>query len=130
MTSEEKKEIVINVLKENGLAVCQLNVKQFDGLSELELLVPSSLNQVVKKIKRYEEYIDKDKMKYNNIIMGDMREYMGLKRVDTSKDLEIYQMDRKDVLSAICRKNGLEVYGSTIIEWIENIYQIKLKDEI
>ncbi|WP_394875529.1 hypothetical protein [Clostridium neonatale] len=115
-------------MKKNNLEICPLNMKEFEGLSDLELLAKTE--NVITKIKRREAYVGKDKMKYNNKIMGDVREHIGLERTDISRDLEIYQMDRKDVLNAVCIKNGLKVHGDIIIDWIENIYQIKLEDKI
>jgi len=45
-------------------------------------------------------------------------------------DLEIFQMDREDILNSVCNWNNLVGYGGLIRGWIEDIYQIKLKDEI
>lgn len=126
MTSQERYNIVKQILEENGLSLCTLNIKQFDKASELQLI--AGAKDIVEKIKRYEEYIDSDKMKYPENIMRDVRRNLGLDEMDTSRDLEIYQMDRKDILNAVCTWNGLIGYGYTIASWIEDIYQIKLDD--
>lgn len=130
MTSQERFNIVKGILEENELSLCVLNISQFDKLTELELLMENETNKIVEKIKRYEEYIDSDKMKYPESIMRDVRKNLGIDEMNTSRDLEIYQMDRKDVLNAVCTWNGLIGYGSTVIDWIEKIYQIELQDQI
>lgn len=125
MTSQERLDIVKEILNENDLSSCTLNIKQFDELSDLELLAGAP--KIVEKIKRYEQYIDTDKMKYPEKIMRDIRKYIGLGEKDASKDLEIYSMDRREVLNVICSCNGLEGYGHIIVGWIEDIFQIKLE---
>lgn len=47
-----------------------------------------------------------------------------------NKFIKNYFEWKKDVLNVVCIKNGFKIHGDTIIEWIENIYQIELKDEI
>lgn len=126
MTSQERFNIVKQILEENKLSLCTLNIEQFDNVSELELI--AGANDIVEKIKRYEEYVSSDKMKYPERIMRDVRKNLRLDEMDTSRDLEIYQMDRKDILNAVCTWNGLVGYGYTIAGWIEDIYQIKLED--
>lgn len=127
MTTQDRFNIVKRILEENNLSICTLNIKQFDKVSELELI--AGANEIVKKIKRYEEYINTDKMKYPENIMRDVRKNLGLDEMDVSRDLKIYQMDRKDLLNAVCATNGLiGGYGYTIAGWVEDIYQIKLND--
>ncbi|RFZ78272.1 hypothetical protein DS742_14255 [Lacrimispora amygdalina] len=128
MTSRERFNIAKDILDKNDLSLCTLNFNQFDKLSDLELIVGAE--DVVKRIKRYEAYVDKEKMKYPESIMRDVRRNLGLNEMDTSMDLEIFQMDREDILNSVCNWNNLIGYGGTIRGWIEDIYQIKLKDEI
>jgi hypothetical protein len=130
MTKQERLDIVKRIIETNGLTLCTLNIEQFNVLTELDLFMEYKTNEIVTKIKRYEEYIGKDKMKYPERIMRDVRKNLGLDEMDSSEDLEIYKMDRKDVLNAVCTWNNLPGYGSTIIRWVEEIYQIKLIDEI
>ena len=126
MTSQERFNITKQILEENNLSVCTLNIKQFDKVSELQLIVGAK--DVVEKIKRYEEHIDSDKMKYPEHIMRCIRQNLGLDEMDVSRDLEIYSMSRKEVLNAVCTWNGLVGYGYTVAGWVEDIYQIKLGD--
>lgn len=126
MISQERFNIVKEILEENNLSLCTLNIQQFDKLSDLELI--AGAKDTVEKIKRYEEYIESDKMKYPERIMRCVRQKLGLEEMDTSKDLEIYQMSRKEILNAVCTWNGLIGYGYTITGWIEDIWQIDLDD--
>jgi len=128
MTSQERFNIVKDILEKNDLSLCTLNLNQFDKISDLDLI--AGADDVVKKIRRYEAYIDKEKMKYPERIMRDVRRNLGLNEMDTSMDLEIFQMDREDILNSVCNWNNLVGYGGLIRGWIEDIYQIKLKDEI
>ena len=61
MTSQERFNIIMQILEENNLSICTLNIQQFDNVSELQLI--AGAKDVVEKIKRYEEYIDSDKIK-------------------------------------------------------------------
>lgn len=128
MTREERFNIAKDILEKNDLSLCTLNLNQFDKISDLELF--AGADDVVNRIKRYEAYVDKEKMKYPEKIMRDVRKNLGLDEMDTSMDLEIFQMDREDILNSVCNWNNLVGYGGTIRGWIEDIYQIKLKDEI
>lgn len=126
MTSQERFNMVKEILEENNLSICTLNIQQFDKASDLELL--AGAEEIVKIIKRYEKYINSDKMKYPDSIMRCVRQYLGLAEMDTSKDLEIYKMSRNEVLNADCIWNGLKDYGCKIVGWIEDIWQIELKE--
>lgn len=128
MTREERFNIAKDIIEKNDLSLCTLNLNQFDKISDLELF--AGADDVVKRIKRYEAYVDKEKMKYPENIMRDVRKNLGLDEMDTSMDLEIFQMDREDILNSVCNWNNLVGYGGKIRGWIEDIYQIKLKDEI
>lgn len=128
MTEQERFIKVKEILENNDLSLCTLNFNQFDRLTELELF--SGADEVVKRIKKYEEYICKEKVKYPERILRDVRRNLGLNEMDTSKDLKILQMDKDDILNSVCNWNNLVGYGSTIKGWVEDIYQISLKDEI
>ena len=126
MEKKQRSKLINDILKENKLQICEYNISMFDDLTDLDLI--GGAKEIVKKIKRYEEFMDTDRMKYPQYIMKTIRKKLGLDEKDTSKDLEIYQMDRKDVLDVICKNNGIEENTSNIIRWIEDIYQIKLED--
>ena len=49
MTSQERFNITKQILEENNLSVCTLNIKQFDKVSELQLI--AGAKDVVEKIK-------------------------------------------------------------------------------
>ena len=50
-------------------------------------------------------------------------------KLDESKDDEIAEMSKEEVLDRVCNWNGLIGYGSTIKQWIEDIYGVNLEDE-
>ena len=60
--------------------------------------------------------------KYFDSIMEDVRQNLGLEADDTSKDDEISEMSRDEILDRVCEWNGLIGYGSTVREWVENIW--------
>lgn len=126
MTTQERFNIVKQILEENDLSVCTLNIKQFDKVSELQLI--AGAKDIVKKIKRYEEHIDSNNMKYPEYIMMCVRQNLGLDEIDVSRDMEIYSMSRKEIFNAVCTWNGLIGYGNTIVDWVKDIYQISLND--
>lgn len=126
MTTQERFNIVKQILEENDLPVCTLNIKQFDKVSELQLI--AGAKDIVKKIKRYEEHIDSNNMKYPEYIMRCVRKNLDLDEIDVSRDMEIYSMSRKEIFNSVCTWNGLIGYGNKIADWVEDIYQISLND--
>ena len=128
MTSQERFEKVKDILENNDLGVSILYVNQFDKLSESELLIDDKVNEVVAKIKEYEVAADKDKNKYPERIMRDVRKNLGLDEMDTSHDDKIMAMAKKDVFNRYCEWNGLcGGYGYTLLNVVEDIYEINLQ---
>lgn len=66
--------------------------------------------------------------KYFDSIMEDVRQNLGLESDDTSRDDEINEMTRSEVLDRVCTWHGLIGYADTIREWIEDIWGIDLDD--
>lgn len=64
--------------------------------------------------------------KYLDSIMEAVRQNLGLEADDTSKDDEINEMTRQEVLDRVCKWNGLIGYADTIREWIEDIWGVDL----
>lgn len=66
--------------------------------------------------------------KYPDYIMKDVRQRLGLEEDDTSRDNEINTMGKYRVLCMVCNWNGLIDYGSTIADWIDDIYGFNLRN--
>ncbi len=66
--------------------------------------------------------------KYSDDIMEAVRQNLGLEADDESRDDEINDMSRQEILECVCNWNGLINYADTIREWIENIWGIDLDD--
>lgn len=124
MTSQERFNIIRDILEENDLPFCTSNIRQFDKISDMELI--EGAKETVKKIRRYKEYTESNKIEYPENIMKCVRQNLGLDEMDASRDLEIYSMSRKEILNAVCTWNGLIEYGCTVAGWVEDIWQIKL----
>jgi len=69
------------------------------------------------------------KMDYSDEILEAVRQNIGLKADDESKDDEIAEMSKEEVLDRVFNWNGLIGYGSAIKQWIEDIYGVNLEDE-
>lgn len=67
--------------------------------------------------------------KYDTNIMGALRQNLGLKADDVSKDQLINTMSKDEVLDRVATWNGLLGYGYTIKSWVERIYGIMLLDD-
>lgn len=65
---------------------------------------------------------------YSEHIMSYVRQNLGLNGNDNSQDQEIMKMPKSEILDRVCEWEGLINYGSTIKQWIEDIYGIKLPD--
>ena len=63
---------------------------------------------------------------YPEHIMAVLREYHGMERDDTSRDEEWSQLTPEDAFGIMLSYEGIYGYCSTIIEWIEDIYKVKL----
>ena len=46
MTTQERFNIVKQILEENDLPVCTLNIKQFDKVSELQLIAGANMERI------------------------------------------------------------------------------------
>lgn len=66
--------------------------------------------------------------KYFSYIMETVRQNLGLEADDTSRDNEINEMERDEILDRVCEWEGLIGYGDTIKSWIEDIWGISLDD--
>lgn len=65
---------------------------------------------------------------YPDYIMTCVRQNLGLEARDTSLDEKIMKMTKSEVFDRVCEWGGLIHYGSTIEQWIEDIYNIELPD--
>lgn len=63
---------------------------------------------------------------YPEYIMEYVRQNMGLKKDDKSKDEEILKMRKREIIDRVCHWNGLIGYGGQVKGWIEDIYGIEL----
>lgn len=64
--------------------------------------------------------------KYSKEIMVAVRQNLGLEEDDESKDAEIMEMDKDEILDKVATWNGLLGYGNTIKTWVEDIYNVAL----
>lgn len=65
--------------------------------------------------------------KYPEHIMDRVRQRLGLEEGDTSKDFKIDTMNHLTVLDHCLCWEGIIGYNNTILDWIDNIYGVKLK---
>lgn len=63
-----------------------------------------------------------------NILMR-IREHECMNYHDTSRDEEFQQMSPVDVLDIVLGWEGIINYTSTILSWIEDIFNIKLTED-
>ena len=67
--------------------------------------------------------------RYNDEIMKAVRQSLGLDEDDESADDEIMSMNMKRVFKIYCRWNGLlGSWYDTLLEVVENIYDVELKE--
>ncbi|MEX0082982.1 hypothetical protein AB2T90_11150 [Clostridium butyricum] len=110
-------------LENNGLGISSLNL----GIIEtMDLNDPSTLLRVQDINNRYENSSNK----YSENIMEQLRQRLGLDdKYDTSIDREINNMSKDEVFTNLFGWNGLRGWDSTIKDWVEQVYGIKLSDE-
>lgn len=128
MTAQERFNIVKDILEKNDLGVSTLYIRQFDKLSELELLTESKTNAIIDEIKTYEKHTNGNKNIYPDNIMRNVRQNLGLDELDISRDDEIMSMAKQDVFNRYCEWNGLlGGYGYSLLNIVEDIYDINLQ---
>lgn len=128
MTSQERFNIIKDILEKNDLGVSTLYIRQFNKLSELELLTESKTNAIIDEIKTYEKHTSGNKNIYPDNIMRNVRQNLGLDELDISRDNEIMSMAKQDVFNRYCEWNGLlGGYGYDLLNVVEDIYSINLQ---
>lgn len=60
--------------------------------------------------------------------MRKVRQNLGLKPNDTSRDEKIEAMSKQSIFNRVCNWEGFTGYGNTIVEQIEQIYGIDLNE--
>lgn len=70
----------------------------------------------MQKVTRYPEYI-----------MRKLRQRRDLEPDDKSEDKDINLMSPNEAFNEVCTWEGLINYGSTIREWVSDIYNIELE---
>lgn len=71
---------------------------------------------------------DVDSAIYPNSIMRRLRERMGLDPDDNSRDEEIELMSKREVFENILEWEGFIGYTSSIIQWINDIFDVNLDE--
>ncbi len=66
--------------------------------------------------------------KYNNLIMEKVRQQLELDEDDASHDKRIMDMPKSEVLNRILIWEGIVNYTDDILEIIQEIYNVSLKD--
>lgn len=65
---------------------------------------------------------------YNKKVMEALRQHRGLESGDASQDSDIMSMAKQDVFNEYCQWEGLlEGYGYSLLNVVENIYDINLQ---
>jgi hypothetical protein len=72
--------------------------------------------------------INMSEQKYSDYVMECVRQNLGLKPNNTSKDEQINEMDKDEILERVATWNNIIGYGPTIREWIEDIWCMDLDE--
>ncbi len=67
--------------------------------------------------------------KYSSYIMIALREQLGLREDDTSRDEEIMRMSKKSVVDMYLANEGLFFFTSKLLSMVEDIYDIRLEEK-
>lgn len=65
---------------------------------------------------------------YSDSVMRRVRNVMGLEDNDESRDTEIRQLSPKEVFDYVLSYEGIIHFTDTIINWIDDIYEVDLDD--
>ena len=65
--------------------------------------------------------------RYPEYIMQKLRQRRDLEPEDKSEDEDINAMSPNEALDEVCMWEGLIDYGSTIREWVSDIYNVELE---
>ena len=67
--------------------------------------------------------------KYSHYIMGNIRQVLGLEPTDTSRDEEIINMSRKEIIEKYLLWEGIINFTEEILSVIEEVYDVYLEEE-
>jgi hypothetical protein len=113
---------IFKFLEENDLDATSRNIRVVE---EMDLNDGNTVLKAKEIINRYEN----NPNKYSEDIMTQLRQRRGLDKYDISEDGEINNMSKDDVFYDLFGWNGLRGWDSTIKEWVEQVYGVKLVDE-
>ena len=68
-------------------------------------------------------------MKYPLHIMRKIRQTFDLEPDDESMDAEINSMSRMEAFSKVLEWEGIIGYEYSIVDWVENIFEVDLREE-
>ena len=131
MNSTERFRIVMNILDKNDLCNNTTNHNRFEKLKDEDLTDENKIQIIVSEIKTYGNYLENNNNKYSEDVMQALRQRWHLDKYDISRDKEFNEINPHDVFKEVCEWHGLlGGWDWTIKEWIENIFKVKLTDNI
>jgi hypothetical protein len=127
MNRTDRFKKVMEILEINNLCNNTVNHCMFDKLEPNELDNSTIVNEIIVKIKAYEDRLENNPNNYPENIMQYLRQRDGLDKYDTSNDQEFNKMSKSQVFKEVLNWNGLlGGYDTTMKRWIFDIYSVDL----
>ncbi len=126
MTRQERVSRYMQILNRYKEGNNSWNWGILDELTDEELFDENKISEKIRIIQQHQTRIEDNTNKYSEDVMECVRQRLGLKKYDTSRDNEINTLSPDEVLDYVCNWNGLIGYAYTIKSWIRDIYKLDL----
>lgn len=100
---------------------------ELDKLSDDDLFNEEKVLLSVNAIQAYYANLEEQTTSFPENIMATIRQYLGLDRLDRSKDEEINAYTPEEAFDIVVNYEGFIGYTETIKGWIRDIYKVELK---
>lgn len=126
MTRQNRVARYLEVLDKYGEGNSFWNWEILDELTDEELFDENTITVKINIIREHEARMENPSGRYSEDVMEYIRQRLGLKKYDNSRNKEINQLSLGEALEHVCNWNGLIGYASTIKSWIKDIYKVDL----
>ncbi len=126
MTRQERVKKYMEILEKYDEVNSPWNWEILDELTDKELFDENKVIAKISIIQQHQTRLENNSNKYPEDIMECVRQRLGLKKYDDSKDREINELSPEEVFEHICNWNGLLGYAYTIKSWIRKIYKFDI----
>ena len=127
MTRQERVSKYMKIADRYEIGNSSIVWGELDKLSDDDLFNEEKVLLSVNAIQAYYANLEEQTTSFPENIMATIRQYLGLDRLDRSKDEEINAYTPEEAFDIVVNYEGLIGYTETIKGWIKDIYKVELE---